>query len=193
MSNFNALVARFKEDMAKVAAFVNGDANTEITTSTGVLPSLAKQAKAHSDSLIRFVSSMQNYLRIDAEVTYNDLTKKQLRQNVGLDLVNNTADADKPLSDMAKSAFDGVAERLKEKETLDHRNKINGYFGYDGARLPIRNGADKLFGYIYHNSTAIRNWKMPDKDGTVALMDDIERLTASVAKLQEQLNTLKAG
>ena len=193
MSDLNERVAIFKENMEKMALFVNGDASTEVVVASGTVPSLAKQAKYHSDTIAALAPNLQQYLRIDTEVTYNAAVQKQLRKNIGLDALDNTADADKPLSTAATQALADVVMVFDSVEFVDRRNKIDGYFGYDGAKLPIRNGADKLFSYLYHNSTAVRNWQLPDKDGTIALLEDIRVLTNAVAKMQAQINALTAG
>lgn len=84
---------------------------------------------------------------------------------VGLGLADNTADADKPVSTPTASA-------LLAKEDKASKDASGGYVGLDLFKIKLRNAANTVTSFFTTAATAPRTWTMPDKSGTVALLDD---------------------
>lgn len=58
-------------------------------------------------------------------------------------------------------------------ELQDNKDSVNGYVGMAGWSVKLRNAADTFTNLLDNETTEARAWTMPDKDGTVAMLDDI--------------------
>jgi hypothetical protein len=58
------------------------------------------------------------------------------------------------------------------------KNANNGVVGMTGYAHNLVNTAGTITSFLGTDATAARNWKMPDKDGTVALLSDLVGLTS---------------
>lgn len=106
------------------------------------------------------------YLRKNSATDFDASWASFSPSTVGLGNVNNTSDANKPVSTAQQTA-------LNLKEDKAQKNVSGGYVGLSGWSIMLRNFANTFTSYIQSTVTASRTWLMPDKSGTVALLDDI--------------------
>jgi len=57
-------------------------------------------------------------------------------------------------------------------EKISNKDASGGYAGLTMFALNCRNVADTVTSLLTNTATAVRTWTMPDKDGTVSLLDD---------------------
>ncbi len=82
------------------------------------------------------------------------------KADVGLGNVDNTSDANKPVSTAQASA-------LALKQDLSGKDASGGYAGLTLFKLNLRNAANTITSWFTTAATAARTWTMPDKDGFV--------------------------
>lgn len=58
-------------------------------------------------------------------------------------------------------------------ELNTNKDVTGGYAGLTLFKLNLRNAADTFTSFLTNTATAVRTWTMPNKDGTVAMTDDI--------------------
>lgn len=58
-------------------------------------------------------------------------------------------------------------------ENAANKGASGGYAGLTLFKLNLRNAANSFTSFLTNAATAARTWTMPDKDGTVAMLDDI--------------------
>lgn len=85
---------------------------------------------------------------------------------VGLTNVDNTSDANKPVSTAQQTA-------LNAKQDTSAKDASGGYVGKTGHSHNIKNAAGTVTSQIASTATAARTYTLPDKDGTVAMLSDI--------------------
>jgi hypothetical protein len=185
------LIAGFKTSMQIAGLVAGGDANTDVDTPAGKIPSLAKQARLAQAKFDALTAQGNNLLRTDTQVTYNPAQQQQARINLGLDQINNTADADKPMSTVVQAAINDLLAQLQGKESSSNKSAPNGYVGYEGNLLALINNVNNTKGYLINNATAGRNWNLPDNSGTLALLSDITGTNSGVNTGDETATTIK--
>lgn len=90
------------------------------------------------------------------------VTKIQL----GIDKVNNTSDADKPVSSAAQIELD-------KKQNASEKDQPNGYAGLTGYGVTVYNNVGTIKSMLITNASAPRQYIFPDKSGALALLTDI--------------------
>lgn len=103
---------------------------------------------------------------------------------VGLDNVNNTSDANKPVSTATQTALD-------LKQNTSAKDASSGYPGLTLFKLNLRNAANTVTSWFTTAATAARTWTMPDKDGTVAMLSDITGTNSGTNTGDETAATIK--
>ncbi len=88
------------------------------------------------------------------------------KETVGLDSVDNTSDANKPVSTAQQTA-------LNLKQDTSAKDASGGYAGLTLFKLNLKNALNTVTSWFTTAATAARTWTMPDKDGTVAMISDI--------------------
>lgn len=88
------------------------------------------------------------------------------KTQVGLGNVDDTSDADKPVSTAQATAI-GLKIDTAAKDAS------GGVPGLTLFKLNLRNALNTLTSWFTTAATAPRTWTMPDKDGTVALLSDV--------------------
>jgi hypothetical protein len=58
-------------------------------------------------------------------------------------------------------------------QTLSGKNANNGYVGLSGFMIAFKNAANTFTSYLSNSNTASRTYGFPDKNGTIAMLDDI--------------------
>lgn len=112
-------------------------------------------------------------------------TTATARANLGLGNIDNTSDANKPVSTAQATAI-GLKQSTSEKDTA------NGYAGLSLFKLNLRNAADTWTSFLTNTATAVRTWTMPDKDGTVAMLSDITGTNSGTNTGDETTSTIKS-
>ena len=130
--------------------------NAVITATDTVLGALGKLQKQITDNLSTLTTHTGNVSNP------HSVTKTQ----VGLGSVDNTSDANKPVSTAQQTALD-------LKQDLLGKDASGGYAGLTLFKLNLRNALGTITSWFTTAATAARTWTMPDKSGTVALLDDI--------------------
>jgi hypothetical protein len=113
------------------AAQVNSEAYADglFATIMGGVPALAYDTiKELSDEAISIVASLGNRLRVDTNTQGLSLLEKtNAKTNIGLNLVDNTADIDKVISTLAQASFD---------------TKVNGALGTTANQIAVTTGSN---------------------------------------------------
>ena len=99
-------------------------------------------------------------------VTINGAVAGVTKANVGLGNVSNIAPADMPISNAAAAAISARALGVDKDAT-------NGYVGLTGFAINCKNAAGTFTSLLSNTATAVRNWQLPDKSGTVAMLSDL--------------------
>jgi hypothetical protein len=71
------------------------------------------------------------------------------------------------------SEIDGLSAALDSKENKSEKDTANGYIGLDGWKIKFRNLANTFTSFLQNTATAARTYSWPDKDITVAGVDDV--------------------
>lgn len=119
------------------------------------------------------------------------------RTNLGLGNVDNTSDSAKPVSSAVSSALALKQDTLVSATNIKtvngnsilgsgnitvagagdeyqaNKDSTNGYAGLTALKLNLKNAANTFTSFIANANTASRLYTFPDKNGTVALTDDI--------------------
>lgn len=95
------------------------------------------------------------------------------KADVGLGNVENTTDANKPVSTAQATAI-ALKINTAAKDTSD------GIPGLTQFKLNMRNAANTFTSWFTNSATAARTWVLPDKDGTVAMLSDIQDTSVSI-------------
>jgi hypothetical protein len=185
------LIAGFKTSMQIAGLVAGGDANTDVDTPAGKIPSLAKQSRLAQEKFDALTAQGNNVLRTDTQATYSSAQQQQARTNLGLDRINNTADADKPMSTVVQAAINDLLAQLQSKESTSNKSVKDGYVGYEGNLLALINNVNNTKSYLINNATAGHNYNLPDKNGTFALLDDITGTNSGVNTGDETTTTIK--
>jgi len=192
MSDFDDLIRNFKTSITMAGLYVSADENTDIPTTGGAIPSLAKQVKLGRLRIESALPDLSNVLVLDEKRDYNVNQKAWGRTNLGLDKVNNTADADKPMSTPVQQAVQDLLKQIQAKQNTTDRNVVDGYPAYAGARLPLIGAAANVpKGYFTQKNTQEQNWEMPNKSGVVALLSDVSGLNTGTNTGDETPATIK--
>lgn len=102
-------------------------------------------------------------------INYQRLTGK----SVGLSNVDNTSDANKPVSSATQTA-------LNLKENSANKNVLNGYVGINGAnQIVFRSNNGTVTSTFTNYNTVARDYTFPNKTMTVAGTDDIPALAST--------------
>jgi hypothetical protein len=192
MSELDNLIVGFKDSMSKAGQYAKGDDQTDVATPNGPVPSIAKQARLAAERIDQLVPDLSNRLRLDGDGGYDNNQKAWGRANLNLDKVENLAPSELPLSIAVQGAIETLIAQIDGRETPANRNKVGGYFGYEGAKLPIRNGADSIFSYLFHNHNVSRMIELPDGDGVLALKSDIKGINSNTNTGDETTATIRA-
>lgn len=101
-------------------------------------------------------------------------------ENLGLDEVDNTSDADKPISDDTQDALDLKADSsdLSAKEDEANKDASGGYVGLTLFGINFKNALGTFTSLLQNANTAIRTYTFQNRNGTIA--DDTD-ITATVA------------
>jgi predicted RecA/RadA family phage recombinase len=92
--------------------------------------------------------------------------------NLGLDAVDNTSDANKPISDDTQAALD-------DKEDLANKDATGGYAGLTLFKINFKNALNTITSFLTNANTVARTYLFQDRDGTIA--DDTD-ITAAKAR-----------
>lgn len=119
-------------------------------------------------------SEGDGHLRLLKAVLINDVVPRAqaaLKSEItltalGLDQVDNTSDANKPVSTAQATA-------IGSRATNADKDASGGYPGLTLFKLNLKNALGTFTNFFTNATTAARTWTLPDKDGTVALMDDL--------------------
>jgi hypothetical protein len=173
MSEFDDLVTNFKSSMKTAGTYVTGDDNTDIQTAAGPIPTLAKQAKLSRLRIDAVLPDLSKILVLEGGRAYDNNQQAWGRMHLGLDLVDNTPDAAKPMSTAVQKAIEELIGQVRQKENKSDRDVVNGYPTYEGNRLKIIGANNQPAGFLSHQNVAEREWTLPDKSGELALKSDL--------------------
>lgn len=98
------------------------------------------------------------------------------KADLGLGNVDNTSDANKPVSTATAAA-------LATKQDTSAKNASGGYAGLDVYRLSLKSNTGTVTSLLENNATTARSWVLPDKSGTVAMTSDIPTSTGAMVLL----------
>lgn len=118
-----------------------------------------------SDTPAGYGSGANRYVKVNAAnngLEFDALTK----DDVGLANVDNTSDANKPVSTPTQTALD-------LKQSLSGKDATGGYAGLTLFAHNMRNVANTVTSFLNNTATAVRTWTLPDKDGIVAMTNDL--------------------
>lgn len=193
MSQLDNEIIAFRDSMTKVSQFANGDENTDVQTTNGPVPSIAKVAKVARNIIDQITAVNQGAsLRVDSVVTYTADQQHNAKINIGLDQVDNTPDTLKPVSQPMALAISEALGTINSKEDPQNKNKANGYVGLSGMRFVMRNVSDTVTNYLTTASTDTRIWTLPDKSGILALTTDLPANLSGVNTGDETQATILA-
>jgi hypothetical protein len=83
------------------------------------------------------------------------------KSDVGLSVVDNTSDADKPVSTAQQTA-------LNLKENSANKDATGGYAGLTLFKINFKNAANTFTSFFTNSNTAARTYTFQDRDGTIA-------------------------
>lgn len=83
------------------------------------------------------------------------------RTNLGLGNLDNTSDANKPVSTAQATAI-GL------KETATNKDATGGYAGLTLLKINFKNAANTFISWLTNSNTAARTYTFQDRDGTIA-------------------------
>ena len=86
-----------------------------------------------------------------------------------------------------------TAGQVAELETASNKDTSGGYPGLTLFKLNLRNAANTVTSWFTTAATAARTWTMPDKDGTVAMLDDITGTNSGTNTGDNAANTTYAS
>jgi hypothetical protein len=107
------------------------------------------------------------------------------KADVGLSSVDNTADASKPVSTPQQTA-------LNLKEDKSNKDTSGGFVGLTGRLINFWNTLGTVRSYFQNNSTVERTYTFPDKNMTVAGIDDITGINSGTNTGDETTATIKS-
>jgi hypothetical protein len=105
---------------------------------------------------------------------------------VGLPNVDNTSDANKPVSTAQQTALD-----LKQR--LSGKDATGGYAGLTLFNINFKNVLNTFTSFFTNSNTAARTYAFPDKDITVAGLDDITGTNSGINTGDSAVNSLYSG
>lgn len=88
------------------------------------------------------------------------------KDDAGLANVDNTSDVNKPVSTPTQTA-------LNLKQSVSDKDATGGYAGLTLFAHNMRNVANTITSFLTNTATAARTWTLPDKDGIVAMTNDL--------------------
>lgn len=132
-------------------------ANTSATNAATSATNAAASALA-AEQIAGFVpASKANVESPTFTGTVGGITKAM----VGLGSVDNTADADKPVSTAQATA-------IATKQSTSEKDASNGYAGMTLFAHNMRNVANTITSFLTNTATAARTWTLPNRSGTLA-------------------------
>lgn len=108
---------------------------------------------------LQFVNESQVRSIITSTVVIN-------KGSLGLDRVDNVSDLDKPISSLQQAEFN-------KKENVLNKNKPSGYAGLSGYSIVVMSSDGVNHSKISSDATETRNYLLPNKSGTFAMLSDI--------------------
>jgi hypothetical protein len=78
-------------------------------------------------------------------------------------------------------------------EQLTSKDATGGYAGLTLFKLNLKNAANTFTNFFTNATTAARTWTLPDKDGTVAMTDDITGTNSGTNTGDNAVNSLYSG
>jgi len=89
-----------------------------------------------------------------------------------LDNAPTGEDAPSVLDNIQRAHASFIAKLRDESQTLVSKDASGGYAGLTLFKLNLKNAANTFTNFLTNATTAARTWTMPDKDGTVAMLND---------------------
>lgn len=100
------------------------------------------------------------------------------KTKVGLGNVDNTSDANKPVSTAQQAALD-------LKQNLSLKDATGGYVGLTLFKINFKNALNTFTSFLTNSNTAARTYTFPDKDGTVAMTSDIPVISDRISLINQ--------
>jgi predicted regulator of Ras-like GTPase activity (Roadblock/LC7/MglB family) len=111
--------------------------------------------------------------------------QSQTAADLNLDQVDNTRDINKPVSSPQQTA-------LNAKQNKDELDGVSGYVGKTGHDLNIFNPIGTIKSFIRALTSSARTYVFPDRDITVAGLDDITGINSGTNTGDETTATIKS-
>lgn len=158
----NAVTARTGAETARDASIAAKDIS--VTKAAEAAASAATAAASIQSDWTQASNVDPSYIK--NKPTLAPVATSGLKADVGLGNVDNTSDADKPVSTAQATAIG-----LKINTTA--KDASNGVPGMTLFKINMRNAINTITSFLQNAATAARTWTFPDKDGTVAMTSDI--------------------
>jgi len=114
-----------------------------------------------------------------------EVTVASAKTMLGISNVDNTSDANKPLSTAETTA-------LALKQNLSDKDASGGYVGLTTMKINFRNALNTITSFFTNANTVARTYTFPDKDGTVAMTSDITGTNSGTNTGDETTATIKS-
>jgi Collagen triple helix repeat (20 copies) len=193
---------------------ITGNAGTATALSAGAdrtkLDGIATGATANSTDAVLLARA--NHTGTQAVGTITGLAAvatSGAKADVGLGNVDNTTDANKPVSAAQAAADSTVLSSAATDATTkadaaqvaaiaasapnSSKDASGGYPGLTLFKLNLRNAANTFTSWFTTAATAARTWTLPDKDGTVAMLSDITGTNSGTNTGDNATNTQYSG
>lgn len=144
------------------------DADSDLTAIAAITPS-------NDDIIQRKAGAWTN--RTPAQVK-TDLVL--VKGDVGLGNLDNTSDANKPVSTAQQTALD-------LKQNTSGKDATGGYAGLTLFKINFKNALNTFTSFLTNANTAARTYTFPDRDGTIADDTDITAAKARASHTGTQL------
>lgn len=106
------------------------------------------------------------------------------KADLGIENVNNTTDANKPVSIAQQAALDA-------KQATAAKDASGGYVGMTLYKINFRDGGNQFTSFLTNANTAAHTYTFPNKDGTVAMLSDISGVNSGTNTGDETAASIK--
>lgn len=179
-------VAGTNTDQAASTAFVRTEISNLIASAPTALDTLNELAAAMGNDP-NFATTVTNSLATKApkeSPTFTGTVSGVTKAMVGLGNADDTSDANKPVSTAQQTA-------LNLKQDVSGKDATGGYAGLTLFKINFKNAADTFTSFFTNTNTAARTYTFPDKNITVAGIDDITGTNSGTNTGDETSTTIK--
>lgn len=179
-----AAAALTSKNAVDVATATATSAAITATTQAGVATTKAEEA---IDSATSAAASAASAAASDpsGHIGSTNNPHATTKAQVGLSNVDNTSDANKPVSTAQAAA-------LASKIATSQKDASEGVAGLTAFKLNLKNAAGTIVSWFTTAATAARTWTLPDKSGTIAMTSDITGINSNTNTGDETNATLLA-